>query len=45
MAQSSKAAGRGQTQRKSINVPLGSSVFAGGSAPSVSSNVLGAVRP
>ena len=43
MAQSSKAIGRGRTQRKSINVPLGSS--AGGSAPSVSSEVLGAVRP
>ena len=43
MAQPSKAAGRGRTQRKSINVPLGSS--AGGSAPSVSSEVLGAARP
>ena len=43
MAQPSRAAGRGRTQRQSINVPLGSS--AGGSAPSVSSEVLGAARP
>ena len=42
MAQSSKAASKGQTQRKSINVPLGSST--GGSAPSVSSEVLGTTR-
>ena len=43
MAQPSKVAGRGGTKRKSINVPLGSS--AGGSAPSVSSEFLGAARP